>query len=211
MKIIINKLLKANFQYFIIIFIILLLPTFFLNKECLNLKLNFLHSPFLDFFFKNVTHFGDGLIYLPIIILTFFFSKKNTVCILVLFIIQTSISMLFKEVLMRYNERPALYLKNTFHLLHKVDGVTIHNYSTFPSGHTTTAFAIAFFIFFNFSISNKLKYFLFILATFVALSRVYLLQHFYIDVLFGYFFGYFAAFLTPLAIENNKQLKKFYV
>ncbi len=196
---------KINTVFFLLI-LSLLVPIFTLPKEFLNLRLNTFHSPFLDIFLKNITHFGDGLLYVPLCFIAFLINRKMGVGFFFLFLIQTFISIVFKQFLFPSAPRPALYLQKTMHLLYKVEGVEIHNIGSFPSGHTMTAFAIAFYFYLNFTISPIIKFGLFFIATLVAISRVYLLQHFYIDVVFGFYFGFIAAILSTLLYQ--KKIKK---
>ena len=68
--------------------------------------------------------------------------------------------------------------------LHLIDGVKMHSLQSFPSGHTATAFNI--FIMLAFIVkSNTLKLLFFIMAVLVAYSRVYLSQHFLMDITAG--------------------------
>lgn len=66
--------------------------------------------------------------------------------------------------------------------------------SSFPSGHTISAFAF-FTVLALFTKSNFLKMLCLILAVFVAISRVYLVHHFLEDVLLGSFIGVLVGFL----------------
>jgi len=69
-----------------------------------------------------------------------------------------------------------------------VDGIKILSHHSFPSGHSATAFAFCFCIAF-FVKKRIIQFFLFILAFLIGFSRVYLSQHFFVDVLFGSLIG----------------------
>ena len=76
--------------------------------------------------------------------------------------------------------------------LNTVDGVGLYQTLSFPSGHTTTAFA--FLLLVGLISRSRLTVFLcMVLACGVALSRVYLSQHFLADVLGGSMIGVLSA------------------
>ena len=78
--------------------------------------------------------------------------------------------------------------------IHLVDGVHLHSSHSFPSGHTTGAFAL----FGTLALMAKKplwKLFWLLLACLVGYSRMYLSQHFLIDVTVGSFIGMTAAVL----------------
>jgi membrane-associated phospholipid phosphatase len=79
--------------------------------------------------------------------------------------------------------RPTLAIQNIT-LIHTVQNVRLHDIGSFPSGHTTTAFAIMFLLV-TVTKYKWLKLFLFILACCVAYSRIYLAQHFPLDIAGG--------------------------
>ena len=88
-------------------------------------------------------------------------------------------------------------------------------YSSFPSGHTFSAFAIYTF----FALVSKQKWVSLLcslLAIGVGFSRVYLNQHFLEDIYLGSILGvglavgyyYFSEFLASKYIKLNNSLKK---
>ncbi|WP_417800162.1 phosphatase PAP2 family protein [Tenacibaculum sp.] len=163
-------------------------------KGELLIILNKHHTNFLDIFFKYITYLGDAVIYIPLAILIFFLKRKNLTYLIYLLLIQTGISWVLKKVIFKGMARPKAYFDtNTFELLHKVSGINIHSLNSFPSGHTLTAFSLAFFFIFFFKLHKYGQLFLFVLACFAGLSRVYLLQHFLIDISFGAFLGFLTA------------------
>ena len=87
-----------------------------------------------------------------------------------------------------FNEgRPMTYIKD-FEIISEHAFWEIHSSLSFPSGHTTAAFAL--FITLSLLCKNRLVTFLYIiLAIIVGTSRIYLLQHFFIDVFFGAIIG----------------------
>ena len=76
-----------------------------------------------------------------------------------------------------------------------VDGVNMHSWFSFPSGHTTSFFALAFVLcilltsqkstIINHKLQIALQIILVFFATLGAYSRIYLSQHFALDVFAG--------------------------
>ncbi|TAE17582.1 MAG: phosphatase PAP2 family protein [Bacteroidetes bacterium] len=65
--------------------------------------------------------------------------------------------------------------------IHTTPGITLHDWNSFPSGHTATAFTI-YFLLCMYIPNNKTVIFGLLLASLVGYSRVYLAQHFPVDV-----------------------------
>lgn len=172
-------------------FTILLLssPLLFTNKEFLDLWLNKHNSPFLDVLFKYVTYIGNGWLLLPLFL---FALSRNYFLSLVL-----ALSALFESLLVQVVlkngffadvVRPIKYITHS-ELLHYVKGVEIHTLHSFPSGHAQTAFLIFTFLALFYK-RGTTTYILLFIAIMVGLSRIYLLQHFFVDVWFGALIGY---------------------
>ena len=79
--------------------------------------------------------------------------------------------------------RPFIYFRDIYEL-HLINGVEMHHANSFPSGHSSSAFVI-FFMLALITKNNSLKFIYFIIASLIAYSRVYLSQHFLIDIYFG--------------------------
>jgi membrane-associated phospholipid phosphatase len=85
--------------------------------------------------------------------------------------------------------RPLWHLERLANALYYVPPGAEQLYNnSFPSGHSTTAFAIFAMLSF-FSSKYMVKVLLFVLAVLVAFTRIYLLQHFLVDTLAGAFIG----------------------
>lgn len=97
--------------------------------------------------------------------------------------------------------RPAGFFKNID--LNFLNDDKIYFANSFPSGHTTTAFAL-FFVMSIFTDNKYLKTLFFVLALSTAISRVYLLQHFFIDVYFGSILGILLSFIIYKTIDGTK-------
>ena len=109
--------------------------------------------------------------------------------------------------------RPAVFLEKIKYDYFITD-VTLHNYHSFPSGHTASAFALAAVL--SFSVKNKNYSLLFLAgAILVGYSRIYLGQHFMDDILAGSVVGVISAIFCWLFFDklfdrwlNRKGLKK---
>ncbi len=206
-------------KYFIIpaVVLIIISGAFLLafNRTEIHLWGNQYHKAWADVFFKNITHLGDGLIFLIALPLLFFKNLRWFFIIALTAIFVLLVTALAKQVLFSGLPRPSAFLDQ--YNLYLVSGVKMHSINSFPSGHTLAAFALYFVL--CFLVSNKLTSFLlFLLATFVGLSRVYLSQHFLIDItagaILGILCGYFAVAIVgslkwkTLDLNLIKLLKK---
>lgn len=188
-----------------VIILIVLFPFIFIDKGIIFMKINKVHNLFLDKVFIFLSALGNGLtIALCAIFLLFKHKLRFFYEFAIAFLIQLGVVSLFKQILFADAHRPYKFFTvlNKEHLLNTVEGVKLNLYDSFPSGHTATIFLLVTFfaLFYN---NRKLSWFLFILAFFVGVSRIYLVQHFYIDVYFGLFFGTTSALLAHYVVENH--------
>lgn len=96
--------------------------------------------------------------------------------------------------------RPAAFFDES--TLNFIGSGKLHYAHSFPSGHTTTAFAL-FFVFSLFAKDKKWQILFFILALSTAFARVYLLQHFFIDVYFGSILGVLVSIIVFVSINSS--------
>lgn len=92
--------------------------------------------------------------------------------------------------------RPSLYFEHFSNEKFLISGWQVLSGNTsFPSGHTAAAFG--FYTFISLLISRKgLAVFCVLIAILVGVSRIYLAQHFIVDVFAGSLYGFFLAFLA---------------
>lgn len=175
-----------------------------------SIIVNASHNNFLDQFFKYITFLGDGRFVFLIALIYLFANKKYGISILISLIINTILIQVLKRVVFSNRFRPSFYFK---HLIedgswNMIDGVELYEKFSFPSGHTALIFCLCMSI----CIFMKKKYFpllLVLLAYIVGFSRIYLSQHFLIDVLAGGLIGSLIPILTfkyiePLLFNKNK-------
>ena len=170
------------------------------TKADLHVWMTSFNSPFVDVFFHYYTFVGD---WIPFAVagLLLFYNYRLTVFILltqlVCGIFSTSLKRIFNE------PRPILYFSQYFPdiQLHKVVGEHLYTTHSFPSGHTITAFA--FFLALAFYTKKPSLHFVYFgLAFLVGYSRIYLSQHFAIDVLFGSFVGIIATLISKYYMDK---------
>jgi len=167
------------------------------------LFLNGMHSPFLDLFFSSITNLGNGLILIPILIWTLFHEFRLSIIVATAGALHGLLITILKRLVFPDMLRPAAILDNEF--IHFVSGVNVHTSHSFPSGHTATIFLVTFLIC-NY-IKNKIAtVFLLVLATLVGFSRVYLAQHFLMDVAAGSMIGTLCAFLCLVMFDEHRNL-----
>lgn len=164
----------------------------FYQKGQFELWVNSFHHPFFDLFFKIITHLGDGVVlFLPLLILALF-RYIHALILLLASAIHLLLVNLGKRILFKGFPRPAEFLKEID--FYQVPGVELHHWNSFPSGHTTTIFMLCTVLALVIPRRFKFQPYLFGLAVLVGFSRIYLMQHFLIDVLAGSFLGVLSAF-----------------
>ena len=208
--------IKQHQFFFYSYLLVLIAAVFFLvsnGKVNSFILLNSYHRSWLDNFFIAYTNLGNGIFVILLALIYYFFLKKRKAgVILVLAYASTGIlAQIIKPLL--HSPRPLVYFRPQ-HFPFFIDSVIHAGYNSFPSGHTVTAFAIA--TVFAFYTTSKLQYVLLLLAAaLVAFSRVYLSQHFLLDVLAGSFIGllggivcvHFTRNLTEDKLVFKKQHK----
>jgi membrane-associated phospholipid phosphatase len=179
-------------------FLVELWAVYRFKKGTLELFVNSLHTPFLDFFFKNWTWLGDGWFFALINVVLLFISLRYGLAALVAILLQTFVVQYLKLDLYHEEPRPITFFKTFSFIdvskLNFVEGVDVLQWNSFPSGHTATAFCWATFLALvvlkeKTGLQYVIQLGLFAAACFVALSRIYLLQHFLLDTLVGALIG----------------------
>ncbi len=158
-----------------------------------------------DQFFAYATHLGDGLF--AVIIAVFLAFKNIRMSLYILFSYASAgiLSYILKHWIYYEIYRPHFvfqyYVREQLKL---VDGVDVVAFHSFPSGHALSAFALFFCLLFM-TKNHALKFSFIILAVIAAYSRIYLSQHWLIDVYVGSIIGFiFAVLLYVLFYSQNK-------
>ncbi|WP_462249724.1 phosphatase PAP2 family protein [Ferruginibacter sp.] len=201
--------LRLSKIYFAGLLLVLLIGILFLlanGKTAAFISLNSYHPFLLNVFFINYTFIGDGIFALCLIAAMFFYYKRKqqALALLYSFLISGIVVQIIKNLI--DSPRPKLFFESGQYL-HFIDGVTLANNSSFPSGHTATAFAIATVIVLMMK-DKSWQLFILIAAILVGYSRIYLAQHFLLDVMVGAVIGSSSGALAVYLAKNIKGIKK---
>lgn len=147
-------------------------------------------SGFSDLLFKIFNRMGEGIAWISLGLAGMFFRYRHAVLVALTGFTVLWVSFLSKSFFA--HERPAAYLRRLGRLdeIRLVDGVDLHFGATsFPSGHTMSAFALFALAAFMIPWKRFPALGLFLIALLVAMARIYLVQHFMKDVYAGSIFG----------------------
>ena len=144
---------------------------------------------FLDKTMPFITHLGDlGLVWIVVILLLLInreTRQKGVFCAITLFLATISCNLVFKSIFKRV--RP-FEREDNIKLL-----ITPPTTSSFPSGHTTSSFAVASAIF---AFDKKFGALALFGAILIGFSRMYLYVHYPSDIIGGVFLGLICTLLT---------------
>ncbi len=178
------------------------------TKAEIHLYLNQFHTPFFDWVFRNITWLGDGIIVVSLALILAFVKVRYGLFVLTTYLTSGIFVQLMKRVFFSHVKRPRGFFEGVAEL-YFVPGVDVHTTKSFPSGHTTTAFA--FFACLALLIPNRyVKFTMFVLALLTGYSRVYISQHFLVDVFVGSMIGTLTTyFLAPMFLSSEKRWMEF--
>jgi membrane-associated phospholipid phosphatase len=205
---IIQPAISRNPAYFIsylVFFILLSLFCFFNSKSDGFLLINHFHNQLLDYFFTMFTNLGNGLFVVAWML--FMLMKKKVGWALQIgmsFLISGLLVQMIKHV--THSPRPSLFFGSGS--IHIIRGVTRTGYSSFPSGHTATIFMLTTLLALYFP-GKKPGLFFLMIAVLTGYSRVYLSQHFPVDVLAGSLTGVMISLVIYILIPLKIFEKKF--
>ncbi len=190
---------------YIVIFVISLVFAIVFGREQSQIFINKLNSPFFDQFFKYLTYLGSGYFFVLVIFLVAVFRGRASGGLIVAAILSTILVQALKHSIGGY--RPyAFFQMYSDYSLHLVSGVKMLKLHSFPSGHTATAFAVFFYLA-ALTRRNLLKISYLLLAVLVGYSRVYLSQHFVVDVVGGSFIGILSSYIGLWWYYSVEKLK----
>ncbi len=198
----------------IIICILGYLPYFFWPKYQIHLFLSGFHSKFFDLFFAYLTKLGTliGILLASALLILLPFNeslktKSNRVFLLFIAdILASATTQIIKHIF--HAPRPVKYFQMHYHAIHLHLNPYIHQllWLSFPSGHSTSAFVIATIIL-CISKNPFIKTLAIVLALLIAYSRIYLHQHFLIDVTTGALIGiWITAAVCYFAKKHSLQI-----
>lgn len=169
------------------------------SKAELFLWVNHARCPIMDYLGTIFTNMGDG-IFTIVLILFFLFTKKRSLAWLLLgsFLLSTLFCQVLKNIAPEM--RPAGYFVDPS-IVKTASWISLKHFNSFPSGHTTTAFATATILAFYYRRAS-VSFVCFAWAVMVGYSRVYLGQHFVGDVFTGSILGAIASCICILNYQS---------
>ena len=168
--------------------------------------INSFHSSEADFLFKIITSGAE--ITIPILFLGYLVWKKSDLLrsYVISYIFSTVIIQFLKLIVFKDALRPLSYFKGQAHAWHLVQNLLINEYNSMPSGHTSAAWFMCFWI----SLAAKKPWISLLMvfyAILVAYSRVYLFQHFPVDTAVGAMIGTGVSLLVYCLNISKSELQ----
>ena len=197
-----NKIILSYIIFLLVCSGIILL----FSKDYIHIFINKHHHAIADVFFKYYTFVGDGFFNLFLFFILIFIKYRWAWMVAASGTTTMIIVSVMKHIIYNGELRPLKFFDGIYNL-NLVEGVDVHLYNSFPSGHTAGAFSL-FFLFALISKKQYIKFFFLTIAILVGYSRMYLSQHFLVDVAMGAFIGGMVSLTCYFIFENI--LKKRY-
>jgi len=160
--------------------LLLIATSAFFGRIPVFLLLNTDGGVFMDQFFKWATWGAEGWVWVPFLAIVFGWFKKDFKLIVLNFLLSTLFTQIPKRFIWDNISRP-IASGIPLNEIHTVPGVVMHSWNSFPSGHTATAFTL--FLLTIYLFPTKWVFAIgAIFAMICAYSRVYLGQHFPMDL-----------------------------
>lgn len=200
--------MKIDYKVLVPFVSVLLLSLFFfsLEKGDVVLAINKYHSPILDVFFRKISSLGNTLSVFLFLAIVLRFKLKFLYFFVLAFLIESAIVIVCKQLIFNGAPRPYLFFeaKDLLSQINFVDGVSVNKRNSFPSGHTAYSFLIA--TYFALKVKKLLPAIGFcLMATLVGVSRMYLVQHFFVDVFTGAIVGILSAYLAIIIVKSSRK------
>ena len=185
-----------------------------LPKAELHLTLCQPHTAFLDSLVPIITNLVDWLPYLVVLLLLFYRAGWATYLASNL-LLSTLIVQPIKHLV--HAPRPLTWFAE--HMpdvsLPLVEGVRMNYWLSFPSGHTTTFFVLFFTLSIilcaeNIKGKTILSFICFLCASFGAYTRIYLSQHFALDIFAGIWIAIFSTLILYFFLVRRTKNTRFW-
>ncbi len=175
------------------------------SKTEIHIWTNKEYSPFFDFFFRYATNLGDGVLIAILFLVLLAIKYRYAFAFLTGSLVTSAVINILKRLVFTQMFRPAKYFEmHESFQLRLVEGIKMHSLHSFPSGHSATAFNVFFML--AVIVDNKMwKFGFFVVASLVAYSRVYLSQHFLMDISAGSLLG--IVLMIPFILWFEKMDK----
>lgn len=164
-------------------------------------RLNTFHTLYLDIFFQNYTLLGDGVFSIAIFLILLLADKiPLALQVITGYLFSGIVSQIIKHLV--HAPRPHAIISNTEYP-YFIEGVTLSGMNSFPSGHTTSVFALAVLLALN-TTDKRISLIYLITAIITGYSRIYLGQHFLADVTTGALIGTLSALVVYWYLRQVK-------
>ena len=199
----------------LILVLVLGLALLWVPKGDLHLLLCDRHTPARDIFYRYYTTLAEWFPYLVCAALLIFGRLGDGVFATSAMLLSALTTQLFKHIINA--PRPLTWFTENMPdiQLPLVEGVKMNLWFSFPSGHTTSFFALAFVLCILITRQPRIprtprilvQLLLFIAATLGAYSRIYLSQHFTADVFAGVLVGVLISIVCYVVFSRFKDQK----
>jgi len=199
----------------LILVLVLGLALLWVPKGELHLLLCDRHTPARDIFYRYYTTLAEWFPYLVCAALLIFGRLGDGVFASAAMLLSALTTQLFKHIINA--PRPLTWFSENMPdiQLPLVEGVKMNLWFSFPSGHTTSFFALAFVVCILITRQPRLprtpsilvQLLLFFAATLGAYSRIYLSQHFTADVFAGVLVGVLISIVCYVVFSRFKDQK----
>lgn len=160
--------------------VLLVVVSFLMSKIDFFLLLNADLGRAADYAFSYITHLGDGTVWIPVVVLFMVYRRDKLVLVISTIVVGTVIVQSLKNFIIPAQIRPGTAITD-LSLFHSVIGVPVLTNYSFPSGHTTTAFSV--YLLGCLLIKERWVVYVGLLyGLLVGYSRIYLAEHFPLDV-----------------------------
>ena len=190
-------MIKKNLYFFVPFFIALIVGALLLltnEKGTFVLYFATERKPVIDSIFVYITRFGEELVYAAMALVFLFVRFRYSLLIGVLGVLSLVISLALKSLFKMPRPGFVYWMDNYCQDVHYIPDfyVSVSQTSSFPSGHTLSAFSL--YCFAALIIKKKAWGLLFFsIALLVGISRIVLTQHFLMDVYAGAICGVLVA------------------
>ncbi|SFD14774.1 Membrane-associated phospholipid phosphatase [Spirosoma endophyticum] len=185
------ELLQKNrffyFPYILVMVVVAVIQINYTQGE-LMLWVNSRNSLVADLIFPYVTYLGDGAFYVVVSLILMIYNWRVGLMGLASFALSSLTSEFLKKLVFTDSPRPLKFFEQSINKYHLIEGLDIHSFNSFPSGHTTTAFAM-FSLLALLDVQKERGWIFLLLAILTGYSRVYLFQHFVEDAYVGSLIG----------------------
>lgn len=201
--------IQQSARFWVIILLILIAAIIFLlthNKADGFLELTPFHSNPFDIFFTCYTYLGDGIFILSLAVILAVVKRKMLAAgIFLSYCLSGFVAQILKNAFPA--PRPAIYFKSLGRFVYSIPHVTLTaSQASFPSGHSASAFALLGILLLLYP-KNKWNFLFIFLALLVGYSRMYLSNHFLLDVLGGATIGIFTGMLAYVLLQKILSAK----